>query len=195
MVAVLRLGSTERGITEILGVAEHVSSVAAAAEGLRLRPDVPDAAAGPATELIDLSAPAAAEAEETLTEIAAWSATALGMTRAPAFWRAFARKPRLLQAMWGKHRLVLDAGELDQRLKAAVALAVAMNARSPYWTGYLDQLGRRSCGFDDETVVEIAGAVVHYTAFNTIAHGMMLDAPHADIVAADFPPEASGRPE
>lgn len=28
--------------------------------------------------------------------------------------------------------------------------------------------------FDDETVVEIAGAVVHYTAFNAIAHGMML---------------------
>lgn len=190
MVAVLRLGASEQGITEILAVAEHVTSVAAAAEGLRLRADVPVEPSGPRTELIDLTVPAPTDAERTLAEIASWSSSALGAARAPAFWRAMARKPRLLDAMWAKHRLVLGNDELGADLKAAVALAVAMNAHSPYWTGYFDQLGRRAHGSDDETVVEIAGAVVHYKAFNTIAHGMMLEPPYADIAAEDFPPEA-----
>lgn len=193
MVAVLRLGATEQGITEILAVAEHVTSAAAAAAGLRLRPDVPAEPAGPASELVDLGRPVAAGAEDTLSEIAAWSATALGMTRAPAFWRAFARKPRLLEAMWAKHRLVLGGDELGAEVKAAVALAVAMNAHSDYWTGYFDRLGRVRYGFDDETVIEIAGAVVHYNAFNTIAHGMMLSAPHDGIAAKDLPAEGPGR--
>jgi hypothetical protein len=189
VVAVLRLGASEQGITEILALAEHVTSIAAAASGLRLRPDVPAEPSGPRTELVDLAAAAPTEAEGTLSEVAAWSATALGMSRAPAFWRAIARKPRLLEAMWAKHRLVLGEAQLASDLKAAVALGVAMNAHSQYWSGYFDELGRRSYGFDDETVVEIAGAVVHFKAFNTIAHGMMLEAPHVDIAAEDFPPE------
>jgi hypothetical protein len=188
VVAVLRLGVSEQGITEILAVAEHVTSVAAAAAGLRLRADVPVEPSGPRTELIDLTIPAPAEAQGTLSDIAAWSSSSLGTDRAPSFWRAMARKPRLLEAVWAKHRLVLGEAQLASDLKAAVALAVAMNAHSDYWTAYFDQLGRRTHGFDDQTIVEIAGAVVHYTAFNTIAHGMMLEAPHTDIVAKDFPP-------
>lgn len=189
MVAVLRLGATEKGITEILALAEHVTSAANAAAGLRLRPDVPALPPPPATELVDLARPVTPEAEAVLADIAAWSATALDTPRAPAFWRAFASKPRLLEAMWQKHRLVLGADELGADLKATVALAVAMNAHSDYWTPYFAQLGRTAHRFDDETIVEVAGAVVHYTAFNTIAHGMMLGAPHADIVARDFPPD------
>lgn len=189
MVAVLRLGATEKGITEILAVAEHVTSVANAAAGLRLRPDVPSEPLPPATELIDLTRRGSEEAERVLADIAAWSATALGVARAPAFWRSFAAKPRLLEAMWQKHRLVLGADELGADLKTTVALAVAMNGHSDYWTSYYAQLGRVAHGFDDETIVEVAGAVVHYTAFNTIAHGMMLGAPHADITSKDFPPD------
>ena len=37
----LRLGVSDQGLTEILAVAEHVNSMAAVAEGFRLRPDVP----------------------------------------------------------------------------------------------------------------------------------------------------------
>ncbi len=191
MVAVLRLGVTEQGVTEILAVAEHVTSIAAAAEGLRLRPDVPGAPSGLATELVDLARRTPPEAERLLAEIAEWAGTALGTQHIPAFWRTLALKPRLLEAVWAKHRLVLGADELGADLKAAVALAVAMNAHSNYWTGYFDRLGRVTYGSDDETVVEIAGAVIHYTAFNTIAHGMMLDAPHTEIVADDFPPARS----
>ncbi len=186
MVAVLRLGASEQGITEILAVAEHVTSIATAAAGLRLRADVPRPATGAATELIDLTRAPRPEAEATLAEIRTWAQEALRIDHTPAFWRAFASKPRLLEAMWAKHLLVLGADELDADLKAAVALAVAMNAHSDYWTAYLDQLGRVRHGFDDDTVVEIAGAVIHYKAFNTISHGMMLDAPHRDIVAADL---------
>ncbi len=189
MVAVLRLGASEQGITEILAVAEHVTSIAAAAAGLRIRPDVPHTATGTPTELIDLRRAPRTESALTLAEIRNWAQQALYTDHTPAFWRAFASKPRLLQAIWAKHLLVLGADELGADLKAAVALAVAMNAHSDYWTGYFDQLGRVRHSFDDETVVEIAGAVSHYKAFNTISHGMMLDAPHRDIVATDFPPE------
>lgn len=189
MVAVLRLGATEQGITEILGLAEHVVSISAVAAGLRLRPDVPEGPRGPSTELVDVDAAVGAECEEAFAEIRAWSREILGADRVPAFWRALARKPRLLVSVWAKHRLVLGADELGADLKAAVALAAAMNKHSDYWTGYFAQLGRSSHGFDDEIVVEIAGAVLHYAAFNTISHGMMLEAPHTDIAAQDFPPE------
>jgi hypothetical protein len=195
VVAVLRLGVSERGITEILGVAEHVVSITAAAEGLRLRPDVPARASGSPTELIDLEAAVPEECETSLTEIRTWSREALGVDHVPAFWRALARKPRLLLTVWEKHRLVLGADELPADLKAAVALAAAMNKHSDYWTGYFAQLGRSAHGFDDEIVVEIAGAVLHYTSFNTISHGMMLEAPHVDVVAKDFPADPATRTE
>jgi hypothetical protein len=195
VVAVLRLGATEQGITEILAVAEHVTSVAAAAAGIRLRPDVPSPAVGPATELVAWTRPPRPEAEPVLAEIAQWTREMLRVDHVPAFWRTLALRPRLLEAVWQKHRLVLSEDELAAEVKAAVALAVAMNAHSDYWVGYFDQLGRASHGFDDETVVEIAGAVIHYKAFNTISHGMMLDAPHTDIVAEDFAADAPSRSE
>jgi hypothetical protein len=189
VVAVLRLGKNEKAITEILGVAEHVVSIAAAAEGLRLRPDVPSAPATAPTELIDLEAAVPEECEASLHEIRAWSREHLGTDRVPAFWRALARKPRLLASVWAKHLLVLGTNEIDADAKAALALAVAMNKHSDYWTSYFAALGRSCHGFDDEIVVEIAGAVLHYTSFNTISHGMMLEAPHTEIVAAEFSPE------
>jgi hypothetical protein len=195
VVAVLRLGLSERGVTEIMGVAEHVVSVVAAAEGLRLAPDVPRGAATEGIELIDTHREPPAEARATLAEIAAWSSEELGVARVPAFWRAFAGRPRLLRAIWAKHRLVLGVGELDASAKLAIALAVAMNKRSPYWTGYFAEAGRRTAAFDDDVILEIAGATLHYASFNTISHGMMLDAPHSDIVAAEFSPAASSKAE
>jgi hypothetical protein len=192
---VLRLGATEQGITEILAVAEHVSSIAAAAAGLRLRADVPRPATDATTDRADLSRAPSADAQRTLDEVAEWARDALRIDHVPVFWRVLARKPRLLEAAWAKHRLVLSPDELSGELKVAVALAVAMNAHSDYWIAYLDQLGRVRAGFDDEVVVEIAGAVMHYVAFNTISHGMMLDPPHRDIVASDFTSETPNRSE
>ncbi len=195
MVAVLRLGLRERGVTEIMAIAEHVVSVVAAAEGLRLRPDVPREAAGEATELIDTRREPSGDARQTLAEIARWSKTELGIAHVPIFWRALAGRPRLLGTIWAKHRLVLGAGELDTSAKLAIALAVAMNKRSPYWTGYLAQAGRSTAAFDDDVILEIAGATLHYASFNTISHGMLLEAPYTDIVAAEFSPAASSKAE
>ena len=188
MVAVLRLGATERGITEIMGAAEHTVSIAAAAAALRLRADLPERVASDRA-LIDASVTPPHESRRALDEIATWSNEILRVEHVPAFWRALARKPRLLEAVWARHRLVLGAGELGADLKLAVGLAVAANKASDYWTAYFSQWARTSLGFDDETFVEISGAVLHYTAFNTISHGMMLQAPHRDISAAAFAPE------
>jgi hypothetical protein len=186
VVAVLRLGLDERGITEIMAIAEHVVSVIAAAEGLRLRPDVPERPTGPATELVGLRSEVHDDVRSTLGEIARVAKDTLGIDHVPAFWRALAQRPRLLDSVWVKHRLVLGAGQLDAHAKLAVALSVAMNKRSPYWTSYLAQLGRCTGAFDDDVIVEIAGATLHYAAFNTISHGMMLDAPHRDLTASEF---------
>jgi hypothetical protein len=190
VVAVLRLGLRERGVTEVMAIAEHVVSVVAAAEGLRLRPDVPRQGPGETTELIDTDREPPGDARQTLAEIASWSKAELGIDHVPIFWRALTGRPRLLAGIWAKHRLVLGAGELDASAKLAIALAVAMNKRSPYWTGYLAQAGRTTAAFDDDVILEIAGATLHYASFNTISHGMMLDAPHTDIVAAEFSPES-----
>lgn len=190
----LRLGIGEQGITEILGVAEHVVSIGAAAEGLRLRADVPRRPEGPGDELIAIATEPPDDARSTWDEIAEWSRGALGIEHVPAFWRTFARRPRLLAAVWAKHRLVLGAGQLSADAKLAVALAVAMNTHSGYWTGYFATAGRRTAGFDDDLIVEIAAATLHYNSFNTIAHGMMLEAPQRDIVVAAFH-EAADRSE
>ncbi len=66
--------------------------------------------------------------------------------------------------MWAKHRLVLAAGQLDAAAKLCVALAVAMNKQSAYWTSYFAQEGRQAGVLDDDTIVEIAGSVMHYVA-------------------------------
>jgi alkylhydroperoxidase/carboxymuconolactone decarboxylase family protein YurZ len=185
---VLRLGLNERGITEILGIAEHVASISATAEGLRLRSDVPDAPHGPATELVAPVQDSATEgASTTLQEVREWSRGALGVDHVPAFWRVLARRAGLLAAVWAKHRLVLGAGQLDAAAKLCVALAVAMNKQSSYWTSYFAQQGRHAGVLDDDTIVEIAGSVMHFVAYNTIAHGMMLEPPFRDLVAAELP--------
>ncbi len=192
----LRLGLNERGITEILGIAEHVTSIGVLAEGLRLRLDVPDEPRGQPTELAaPLEEAAGGDRERTLAQVRAWSRSALGIDRAPAFWRVLARRPRLLDAVWAKHQLVMGAGELDAGAKIAVALAAAMNKQSPYWTSYFAAEGRRAGVFDDDLLVELAGSVMHYVAFNTVAHGMMLEAPHREIAAGDLAPETPDKTE
>lgn len=191
MVAVLRLGVRERGVTEIMAVAEHIVSVSAAAAGLRLRPDVPRVAVRDHPgELVAIQGMPSEDAKATWDEIAASSKDALGIDHVPAFWRTMARRPRLLAAIWAKHRLVLGAGELGAEAKLAVALAVAMNRHSDYWTGYLAHAGRHAGVFDDDVILEIAAATLHYNSFNTISHGMMLEAPHTDLAASSFATEA-----
>ncbi len=49
----------------------------------------------------------------------------------PVLWR-------VLAATWAKNCLVLGRAEINEATKACAALAVAMNARSPYMTAYVN---------------------------------------------------------
>jgi hypothetical protein len=183
---VLRLGISNKGLTEIMAVAEHVASLAAFADGFLLEPDVPSALSGPGTALVaPLEEHAASEA---LTEIRSWAADTLGVAHVPAFWRVLARHPRFLASTWAKDRLVFGAGEIDAIARLCTAIAVAMNLHSRYWTAYFNPWVRRVAGLDDAGMVELGAAVMHFVSFNTIAHGMMLEPPFTDIASEDFRP-------
>lgn len=193
--AVLRLTGTERAVAEVAAIAEHVASLTTAAAAFQLRPDVQseagDGAGSPLVPLLDEES--AGEAAGTLAEIREWARQSLGIDRAPAVWRVLAHHPRLLEATWRKDRLVLSPGTLDELVKGCAALAVAQFRQSPYCIAYLTQFLRTRCGLEDRGLVELAGAVMHYVSFNTIAHGMCLDPPVTELTASDVAP--GGRSE
>lgn len=185
----LRLANDERAVAEVAAIAEHVASVTAASAAFRLGADVPSqllVEASPIVPLVDEAS--AAEAADTFAQIRQWAAEALDIAHVPAIWRALAHDPRLLNATWHKDRVVLGAGVLDRLAKGCAALAVAQFRQSDYWIAYLTQYLRTSCGATEGMLVEIAGCVMHYVSFNTIAHGMRLDAPFAGMGAADVVP-------
>ena len=182
----LRLTESDRAVAEITAVAEHVSSLTAASAAFRLRPDVPPSAEAQGAAAVPLlDEHTAGDAASTLAEIRDWSRQALALDAVPAVWRALAHHPRLLETTWRKDRLVLSAGTLDALVKTCAALAVAQFRQSDYWIAYFTELLRQGNGLDDRALVELVGAVMHYVSFNTIAHGMRLDAPVAEITASD----------
>ena len=182
----LRLTNTARAVVEIVAVAEHVASLTAAAAAFQLQPDVLTVstvrAEAPLIPLV--SEEDAGEAAETLHHIRGWAVEALGIDHVPAIWRALAHDRRLLDATWRKDRVVLASGVLDEVVKGCAALAVAQFRQSAYWICYLTQYLRKR-GLDDRALVEIAGAVMHYVSFNTVAHGMRLEAPMSVMDASD----------
>jgi hypothetical protein len=181
---VLRLTGTERGVAEVAAVAEHVASLTSTASAFDLLPDVPDGRVDSAALVSLLDETRAPDAAATLSEIRSWATAALGVDHIPAIWRALAHHPRLLESTWRKDRLVLSAGVLDELVKACAGLAVAQFRQSRYWIAYFTHALRHR-GLDDRGLVEVAGAVMHYVSFNTIAHGMRLDAPMGEMSAAD----------
>lgn len=185
----LRLTQSERAVAEIAAVAEHTASLTAAAAAFALQPDVPAPGTTPVEALVPLlDEQSAPQAAATFAEIRAWSRRALGIEHIPAIWRALAHHPRQLEATWRKNRLVLEGGALDETTKAGAALAVAQFRQSGYWIAYLTRFLRVSCGFDDRALVEATAMMMHSLSFNTIAHGMHLEAPMNDLAAADFGP-------
>jgi hypothetical protein len=185
---VLRLTGSERAVVELAATAEHMASLTAAAAGFMLQPDIPAEPQPPTASVALLDEVAAPGAAATLAEIRAWAAAALGVDRVPTIWRALAHHPRLLEAVWRKNRLILGTGILDDLVKGCAALAVAQFRQSPYWIAYQTQFLRHTCGLDDRALVEATAMMMHSLAFNTIAHGMRLDAPHEHLNAIDFAP-------
>ena len=185
----MRLTGTERAVAEVAAVAEHVASLTAAAAAFQLRPDVPSPFAnGAAMALVPLVEEEAGEAKITLGAIRGWAREVLGIEHVLAIWRALANDPRLLDVTWRKDRLIMSAGSLDELVKGCAALAVAQFRQSAYWIAYFTHFLRARCGVDHRGLVEVAGAVMHYVSFNTIAHGMRLEAPVSDMTAAEFVP-------
>lgn len=185
----LRLTGTERAVAEIVAVAEHVASLTAAAAAFHLTPDVPSPDGDRHPPLVaPVDEEHAGEATSALADIGAWSRQTLGIEHVPIIWRVLAHQPRLLATTWHKDRLVLSAGVVDELVKSCVALAVAHFRQSPYWISYFTHLLRTTHNLDDRALVDLAGAVMHYVSFNTIAHGMRLHPPAADIAAADVAP-------
>jgi hypothetical protein len=187
---VARLTGTERGVAEVAAIAEHVASLSAAAAAFQLPPDIPAPAGETAQAMVVplLDEQSGGEAAGTLKEIREWCRDTLGVDRVPAVWRALAHQPRLLEVTWRKDRLIMGAGTLDELTKACAALAVAQFRQSPYWIAHFTHFLRARCGLTDRGLAELAGAVMHYVSFNTIAHGMRLEAPFADLRAADVAP-------
>lgn len=185
----LRLTGTVRAVAEVAATAEHIASLTAAAAAFQLQPDIPNESAQPSIATVTLlDEDSAPEAAATLAEIRTWAITALGVDRIPNIWRALAHRPRLLEAIWRKNRLILSTGTLDELVKGCAALAVAQSRQSSYWIAYQTQFLRHSFGFDDPAIVEVTGMMMYAISFNTIAHGMRLDAPFDDLTDDDVAP-------
>lgn len=187
----LRLGVGERGVSEIMAVAEHVASLCTAAEALKLPVDLPDPAesswpfAVRPVEPTELEGDAAAA----IDGIANWAESGLGVGHVPLIWRVLARLPRMMVTTWRKDRLVMSGGRLDAESKACIAFAVACFKQSPYMVAYTTAQLRRSLELDDEAIVELVASVMHYVSFNNISHAMLLEPARTEMRAADFTPE------
>lgn len=175
----LRLGATEKAITELVAIGEHVVGLSVAAAGFRLDPD----------KLVTAGEPAGdgdATAAELDGEIRSWAQNNVGLDDIPTYWWVLRDEPKFRAAHWRAHQLILGAGEIEGKAKGLIAYAVACYRTSPYWVEYFDRYCRIAFGATDEELREAVLAAMHSASFNTVAHAMMLEARHTDMRAEDF---------
>ena len=184
----LRLGVGERGVNEILAVAEHVASLCAAAEAFQLPLDFPDPVepSGPYAVRPADTAELQGDAAAAMGEITSWARESLGVAHVPLIWSVLGRMPRMLANSWQKDRLVMSGGRIDEDAKACIAFAVAAARQSPYMIAYTTAQLRTALALEDEAMVELVASVMHYVSFNTISHGMLLQPARTEMRAADF---------
>ena len=184
----LRLGVGERGISEILAVAEHVASLCAGAEAFQLPVDFPDPREPTGPYAVSPVDPMKLEGDSAaaLADIASWARASLGVDHVPLIWRILGRMPRMLINTWAKDRLVMSAGRIDENAKACIAFAVAAARQSPYMISYTTVQLRKMLALDDDAMVELVASVMHYVSFNTISHGMLLQPARTELRATDF---------
>ena len=166
----MRLGVDERGVTELVGIAELVSGLNKVAFGLMLedsdgaKPLLPY----PADE--DL----AESARSVLVEIAEMEGRRLGRDGIPSIWRLLARNRHYVVAAWKKYHLLFDGPGIDPTGKLAVGLGVSVTNGCRYFIRYYHD-ALKHAGWDDGRVLEIFGVVDFYNSFNTLANGMQID--------------------
>ncbi len=167
----MRMGIDEAGVTELIGLTDHVSGMNKVAFGLLL--DEEDGLAPPL-----LPEPADAEIDpavrETMGEVLEVESARLGGGGVPRYWRCLARNRHYFESTWKKHRLMLDGGVLERGAKAAVGLGVSATNGSRYCIRYFHAALVRM-GWDPGRVLEIFGVVDHYNSFNVLATGMQIE--------------------
>ncbi len=175
----MRLGVDERGVTELVGVAEMVSGLNKVAFGLMLddgegaEPLLPY----PADE--DLAEPARAA----LVEIAEVESRRLGRDGIPGIWRQLARNRHYVVAAWEKYHVLFDGPGIDPTDKLAVGLGVSVTNGCRYFIRYYHD-ALKHAGWNHGRVLEIFGVVDFYNSFNTLANGMQ--------IASDIRPPGGG---
>ena len=166
----MRLGIDERGVTELVGIAETVSGLNKVAFGLMLEDG--DGAAPllpyPADE--DLAEPVRA----LLVEIAEVEGRRLGRDGIPSIWRLLARNRQYVASAWRKYHLLFDGPGIDPTAKLAVGLGVSVTNGCQYFIRYYHD-ALKHAGWDDGRGLEIIGVVDFYNSFNTLATGMQID--------------------
>lgn len=175
----LRLGVTEKAITELVAIGEHVVGVSVGAAGFRL-------------DAQHLVAPVESDTAESASQaelesaIRTWAHDNLAVDGLPTYWRILRDEPQFRDVHWRVHKLVLSAGEIDAKAKALIAFAVASYRTSDYWIEYFARYCRVAFDVTDKELREAVLAGVHSAGINTVAHGMMLNARFTDMRAEDF---------
>jgi AhpD family alkylhydroperoxidase len=166
----MRLGVSEVGVTELMGVTEHAKALATTASALLL-----ESLDGEGSLIPPLGpGPIDPEVETLLGEVGAWGETTLGRSGIPTIWRILAHDVHYLRATWRKDVMLMAGGELTARDKRRVALGVAMARQARYMIEYHTAVLRRA-GDTDRDLLEILGVVDHYTTLNTLSEAMQIE--------------------
>ena len=165
----MRMGVDEMGVTELVGLTDHVSGMNKVAFGLLLE----DEDASPL-----LPFPKEPEVEpvvrDMMGEVEKIESARLGEDGVPRYWRCLARNRHYFESTWNKHKLLLDGGVLEKQAKAAVGFGVSATNGSKYFIRYF-HANLVNMGWDPGRILEILGVVDHYNSFNTLATGMQIE--------------------
>ena len=195
MVACMRQGLTEHGITEIVAVADHISGLSQAGATLLLEPDLDRAVEESTAATVGL--PDGADdprLADLWREIQEREGRRLGLDRLPNFWRVLGHDYLYLRATWRKELVVMAAGELNEEAKQVMALAVAAANHSRYFTAYYTRILRQR-GYGDRQFVRIAAMADHFTSFNRLTTGLDVDRGQQDPSWGRTIPEQARAPE
>ena len=167
----MRMGIDEKGITELIGLVDHVSGMNKVAHGLLLEEDgASGAPLLPYPEDEEIEPPA----RELLVDVEAVESARLGRPGVPEYWLSLARNRHYFESTWKKHKLMLDGGVLELEAKAAVGLGVSATNGCKYFIRYF-HAALVNAGWDSGRILEIFGVVDHYNSFNILAAGMQIE--------------------
>ena len=165
----MRMGVDEVGITELIGLTDHVSGMNKVAFGLLLEDeDTPPLLPDAEEEEID------PVVRKLMAEVAEVESARLGEDGVPSYWRCLARNRHYFESTWNKHKLMRDGGVLEKGGKAAVGFGVSATNGSGYFIRYFHSY-LVSLGWDPGRILEILGVVDHYNSFNSLATGMQIE--------------------